>query len=206
VFGSICGVSTLRSALDELQAEDLRFAGDDELEADFGELERSADLLLAERARRLAEIDRWARTAGTGTCRYPHGWPGGSGWPSRRPPARFASTLSVRELRRAVAYWRQAADHRRAEENAEWLFGLRRLHASPTLDGMVRVDGDLDPETGETLITALRCVQDADMRSGDAPDMRTSAQRRADALGTSAVTGWTGRIGPRWPGSALMSR
>ena len=71
-----------------------------------------------------------------------------------------AQTLSVRELRRAVAYWRQTADHRRAEEDAEWLFGLRRLHVSPTLGGMVRVDGDLDPETGQTLITALRCVQD----------------------------------------------
>jgi len=71
-----------------------------------------------------------------------------------------ARTLSVRELHRAVAYWRQAADHRRAEEDAEWLFGLRRLHLSPTLGGMVRVDGDLDPETGQTLITALRCVQD----------------------------------------------
>lgn len=48
---------------------------------------------------------------------------------------------------------------------------------------MVRVDGDLDPETGQTLITALRCVQDADVRSRDTPDLRTSAQRRADALG-----------------------
>lgn len=30
-------MSTLRSALDELQAEDLCFAGNDELEADFAE-------------------------------------------------------------------------------------------------------------------------------------------------------------------------
>lgn len=74
-------MSTLRSALDELQAEDLCFAGNDELEADFAELERAADLLLTERARRLAEIDR-ARTAGTGTCRSLRGWPCGFGWPS----------------------------------------------------------------------------------------------------------------------------
>jgi hypothetical protein len=51
---------------------------------------------------------------------------------------------------------------------------------SPTLDGMVRVDGDLDPETGQTLITALRSVLDTEARV--AQDARSSAQRRADAL------------------------
>ena len=58
----------------------------------------------------------------------------------------------------------------------------RRLHASVSLLGMVRVDGDLDPETGESLLTALRAVLDAEARSGAADD-RTPAQRRADALG-----------------------
>jgi hypothetical protein len=49
---------------------------------------------------------------------------------------------------------------------------------------MVRVDGDLDPETGETLLTALSAVLDAESRSGpDLTDDRTPAQRRADALG-----------------------
>jgi hypothetical protein len=56
------------------------------------------------------------------------------------------------------------------------------LHASVSLLGMVRVDGDLDPETGESLLTALRAVLDAESRSGAADD-RTPAQRRADALG-----------------------
>jgi hypothetical protein len=46
----------------------------------------------------------------------------------------------------------------------------------------VRVDGELDPETGETLLTALRAIMDAEARSG-ADDRRTPAQRRADALG-----------------------
>jgi hypothetical protein len=49
--------------------------------------------------------------------------------------------------------------------------------------GMVRVDGDLDPETGETLLTALRAVLDAEARSRGRDDLRTPAQRRADALG-----------------------
>ena len=58
----------------------------------------------------------------------------------------------------------------------------RRLHASRTFAGMVRVDGDLDPETGEALLTALGAIMDAEARSG-AEDARSPAQRRADALG-----------------------
>lgn len=90
---------------------------------------------------------------------------------------------STRELRRALGYWRQALDGPKALEDAEHTFGLRRLHVSPTLGGMVRVDGDLDPETGQTVITALRAVMDAEARDGATHDLRTGAQRRADALG-----------------------
>jgi hypothetical protein len=48
---------------------------------------------------------------------------------------------------------------------------------------MVRVDGDLDPQTGQTVITTLRAVTDAEARGGGGEDTRTPAQRRADALG-----------------------
>jgi hypothetical protein len=47
---------------------------------------------------------------------------------------------------------------------------------------MVRVDGDLDPEPGETLLTALHAVLDSEARSLKRSDGRTPAQRRADAL------------------------
>jgi len=57
------------------------------------------------------------------------------------------------------------------------------LHASVSLLGMVRLDGALDPETGEALMTALRAVVDAESRSRGEDDERTPAQRRADALG-----------------------
>jgi len=93
-----------------------------------------------------------------------------------------AGTLPIRDLKRAVAHWRDAVDQRRAEEDAEHAFQLRRLHVSPTLEGMVRVDGDLDPETGQVLITALRSVLDSEERQ-PGTDRRTFAQRRADALG-----------------------
>src|SRR2546421_10311773 len=51
-------MSSIRSALEELKVEDLRLASDEELEEALLGLERSASVLLAERLRRLAEIDR----------------------------------------------------------------------------------------------------------------------------------------------------
>ncbi len=58
---------------------------------------------------------------------------------------------------------------------------------------MVRIDGDLDPETGQTVITALRAVQDADVRGGH--DERTAPQRRADAL-AEVCRRWLDRVDP----------
>ena len=92
---------------------------------------------------------------------------------------------SVGDLGRVVAYWRQAVQRERGIDGEEALRARRRLHASVTLNGMVRVDGTLDPETGETVLTALRAIVDAESRSrfkGEVDD-RSPAQRRADALG-----------------------
>lgn len=93
-----------------------------------------------------------------------------------------AREVSFDQLRRVEAYWRQAADPLAATEEEERRFEGRHLHASPTLDGMVRLDGDLDPETGQTVISALGAVMDAEARLGQT-DLRTAPQRRADALG-----------------------
>ena len=89
---------------------------------------------------------------------------------------------SVSDLQRVAAFWREAVEREQALDGEDRLRARRRLHASVSLLGMVRVDGDLDPETGESLLTALRAVLDAESRSGAADD-RTPAQRRADALG-----------------------
>src|SRR6266540_4391613 len=51
-------MSELRSAIEVLQAEDVGAVSDEQLEADFTELERAARTLEAERLRRLAEIHR----------------------------------------------------------------------------------------------------------------------------------------------------
>jgi hypothetical protein len=89
---------------------------------------------------------------------------------------------SVSDLQRVAVFWREAVEREQALDSEDRLRARRRLHASVSLLGMVRVDGDLDPGTGESVLTALRAVLDAEARSGAADD-RTPAQRRADALG-----------------------
>jgi curved DNA-binding protein CbpA len=63
---------------------------------------------------------------------------------------------SMQDLNKVAAYWRQAVENEQALEGDDKVRARRRLHASATFLGLVRVDGDLDPETGETLLTALR--------------------------------------------------
>ena len=92
-----------------------------------------------------------------------------------------ARNVSARDLQRVLAHWRRLAEQQRSGRDE--LHELRRLHASVTYEGMVRVDGDLDPETGETLLTALGAVLDAEVHSRTEEDTRSPAQRRADALG-----------------------
>src|SRR5205823_5719099 len=84
-----------------------------------------------------------------------------------------ARSLSIPQLQQAVAYWKQAADTRNGGLGDEDLLERRRLHVSRTILGLVRVDGDLEPETGESLITALGAAVDADARSGPDGDSRT---------------------------------
>ncbi len=89
---------------------------------------------------------------------------------------------SIRDLHRVAAYWREAVERELPLEGGDGLRARRRLHASVSFLGMVRLDGDLDPETGETVLTALGAVVDWGSRSQHDDD-RTPAQTRADALG-----------------------
>jgi hypothetical protein len=89
---------------------------------------------------------------------------------------------STGDLQRVAAYWRQVVERQQSSSGEEKLRARRRLHASVTFLGMVRGDFDLDPESGETLLTALRAKLDAESRSRGQDDGRTPAQRRADAL------------------------
>ena len=89
----------------------------------------------------------------------------------------------IGELQRATGYFRQAVEDEHRVRDEDTLADRRRFHVSPTIFGMVRVDGDLDPDNGEALMTALGAIMDADARRRDPDDGRSPAQRRADALG-----------------------
>ena len=109
--------------------------------------------------------------------------------PDPRSFARSEETLveaarihSISGLRQVASVWRQQVESTRRESGQDVLHARRRLSASLTFQGMVRVDGDLDPESGEVLLTALRAVMDADARVGKDRRARTHAQRRVDAL------------------------
>ena len=94
---------------------------------------------------------------------------------------------------------RQVADPDGALRDAERAHERRWLSASKTLDGMVALDGLLDPEAGAVVLTALSAASVP--RGPD--DHRNAGQRRADGLvdicGVSldhAALGWVGGVRP----------
>jgi len=91
-----------------------------------------------------------------------------------------ARTLAARAFPVAVAHWQRLADADGALADAGRAFTRRRLHVSGTWGGMVRLDGDLDPESGAVVICALGSL--AEPAALDSGDDRTPQQRRADAL------------------------
>ena len=89
-----------------------------------------------------------------------------------------ARRLDPPRLRRAVAHLRLVADPDGADTQAERRHQRRGLWLSSTWEGMVALNGLLDPEAGQTLLAALEPLA----RPSDAADARTGGQRRADAL------------------------
>ena len=76
---------------------------------------------------------------------------------------------SIGDLQRVVAQWREGTERERSL-GEDRLRARRSLHASVSFEGMVRVDGDLDPAAGESLLTALGAVLDAEARSPRSPE------------------------------------
>ncbi len=102
-----------------------------------------------------------------------------------------ARTMPARGLRLAVERWKvRVGPDAAAREDAE-RFERRCMNVTRSRDGMVRVDANLDPETGVTFTTALDAVTAVWARSGR-DDSRSPAQRRADALG-EVCRGWLSR-------------
>ncbi len=226
-------MSELRSIVDAYRGEDLRAVADQQLEADFSELQRNVQALEAERLRRLAEIHRrqshrregYLSTSSWLVDQHHFGWTAatkdirtarslqrmprtqealGNGeltssavqmlvHARHAHPAQFrrsedalveaARRLPAPQFHRTVSHWRQQLDWDEGLKDAERLRDVRRLKVSTTMLGMVRVDGELDPETGEVVLTALHDCQGEEQRKRDPEDQRTPSQRRVDALG-----------------------
>jgi hypothetical protein len=90
----------------------------------------------------------------------------------------MAGRLDPPWLRQAVEQLCRVADPEGADRQAERRHGRRGVWLSPTFDGMVAVDGLLEPEAGTTLLAALEPLA----RPAGAGDGRSGGQRTADAL------------------------
>ncbi len=89
-----------------------------------------------------------------------------------------ATAVDPGRLRQLVRHLRYVVDAEGQDADATADFDRRGLYASTTFDGMIAVDGLLDPDTGAALMAAVN--------SGPPPspeDRCSAAQRRADRLG-----------------------
>jgi hypothetical protein len=89
-----------------------------------------------------------------------------------------ARRLDPPRLRRVLGHLREVADPDTAQDRVQRQHQQRGLWLSPTWEGMVALQGLLEPEAGQTLLAALEPLA----RPHDAHDTRTAGQRRADAL------------------------
>jgi hypothetical protein len=96
-----------------------------------------------------------------------------------------ARRLDPPRLRQAIAHLRRVADPEGADAQAERRHERRGLWVSATWEGMVALQGLLDPEAGQTLVAALDPWPDR-------PPPRTPAR-----VGSAVPTPW-----PSWPAAA----
>jgi hypothetical protein len=89
-----------------------------------------------------------------------------------------ACRLDPPRRRRVLAHLRLVADPDGADRQADRHQQPRGLWLAPTWEGMVAIDGLLDPKAGHALLAAL----DPLTQPASAEDPRSGAQRRADAL------------------------
>jgi hypothetical protein len=89
-----------------------------------------------------------------------------------------ARRLDPPRPRRVITHLRLVADPDAADRQTERLHQRRGLWLAPTLEGMVAIDGLLEPEAGQVLLSALEPLA----RPSSAGDAGGAGQRRADAL------------------------
>ncbi len=85
----------------------------------------------------------------------------------------FAETLELGDLRKAVTHWVNCADAVAAERTFAEQQEASYLFVSLTSDDMVKIDGLLDKETGEAVLTALDAAMTPEARAdGATGDLR----------------------------------
>jgi hypothetical protein len=89
-----------------------------------------------------------------------------------------AGRLDPPRLRRVLGHLQLVADPDSADRARESRQLRRGLWLAPTWDGMVAIDGLLEPEAGQSLLAALEPLA----CPASAQDARSGGQRRADAL------------------------
>ncbi len=94
--------------------------------------------------------------------------------------ADVATYLDGRDLRQAVSHWQQQIDYPAALDDTDTAHRRRRFYFNQTYQGMWSVAGDLDPESGHVIATALH--SHTDPANLDPDDRRSMPQRNADAL------------------------
>jgi Domain of unknown function (DUF222) len=106
-----------------------------------------------------------------------------------------ATCLDPPQLRKAVGHLVEVADPDAADAARQRRHERRGLWLAPTLDGMVAVDGLLEPEAGAIVRAALEPLA----RPAAAEDARFGGQRYADALAEvcrrALEGGWLPRAG-----------
>jgi hypothetical protein len=94
--------------------------------------------------------------------------------------ADIATYLNPGDLRKAVSYWVQQVDYPAALDDVESMRRSRRFYFNKSYRGMWGATGDLDPESGHIISTALGALTDP--ANLDRTDTRSMPQRKADAL------------------------
>jgi len=94
--------------------------------------------------------------------------------------ADISTYLNPGDLRKAVSYWVQQVDYPSALDDVESLRRGRRFYFNQSYRGMWAAAGDLDPESGHVISTAIHSLTDPANLDGE--DTRSAPQRNADAL------------------------
>jgi len=94
--------------------------------------------------------------------------------------ADIAAYLNPRELRRAVSLWEQQVDYPSALRDTGSARERRRFYFNQSYEGMWAATGDIDPESGHVISTALH--SHTDPANLDRDDNRSMPQLNADAL------------------------